>query len=220
MSIVLQKELTKLKEMILDIGKHVEDTFKASMSCLENKDKDGAQVVLESDQIINRKEIEIEEECLKILALHQPVANDLRFIVAALKMNNDLERIADIAGSIARRTIRLIEIDYDTVPEEITVVSKHIKSMLRKSLLAFLEQDTLIARSIIETEDLINKLNREAYKIFVAKHPADLIELERSFLFLSIGKRLERIGDLTTNLAEDLVYIVDGEIIRHSKLKF
>lgn len=220
MSKVLQKELVHLRELILSLGRKVEDLVKSSMLALETKDKNLAQEVLDSDEIIDREEIQIEEECLKLLALHQPVANDLRFIVAALKMNNDLERIADVAASVSRRTIRLIEIGYENVPNEVNVVSKHIKSMLRKSLLALLELDTSIARSIIETEHTVNNLNRDAYQIFVTNQPKDLIELERNFLLLSIGKRLERIADLTTNIAEDLVYIVEGEIIRHSKGKF
>ena len=220
MSKVLQKELVHLRELILEIGQKVEGLVKSAMIALENKDKVLAQEVLDSDEIIDREEIKIEEECLKLLALHQPVANDLRFIVAVLKMNNDMERIADIAASVSRRTIRLIEIGYDVVPSDLNIVSKHVKAMLRKSLLALLEFDTTIARSIIDTENTVNKLNRDAYTQFASILPKDLIELERNFLFLTVAKRLERIADLTTNLAEDLVYIVDGDIIRHSKGKF
>jgi len=219
MSKVLQSELTHLRELILCMGQKVEGLVKTAMLALETKNRNLAQEIFSSEEQIDRDEIKIEEECLKILALHQPVANDLRFIIAALKMNNDLERIADIATSVSRRTIRLVEIGYEAVPNEVNIISQNVKSMLRKSLLALLELDTSIARSIIATEGTVNKLNRETYHRFVSALPEDLVEHERNFLFLSIGKRLARISDLTTNLAEDVVYIVEGEIIRHSKGK-
>lgn len=219
MSKVLQSELSILKEHILSLGEKVEGLVKTAMIALETKDKALADEVFNSEELIDKEEIKIEEECLKILALHQPVANDLRFIIAVLKMNNDLERIADVATSVARRTLRLIEIGYAVAPEELILISEHVKSMLRKSLLALLEMDTNIARGIVETESSVHQLNKNSYHKFISVLPTDLVENHRNYLFLSIGKRLERIADLTTNLAEDLVYIVEGEIIRHGKGK-
>ncbi len=219
MSKVLQNELSILKEHILSLGEKVEGLVKSAMLALETKNKALAEEIFDSEKVIDKEEIKIEEECLKILALHQPVANDLRFIIAVLKMNNDLERIADVATSVSRRTLRLIEIGYTTVPEELISISKHVKSMLRKSLLALLEMDATIARGIVKTDSSVHQLNKESYNKFISVLPTNLDDNHRNYLFLSIGKRLERIADLTTNLAEDMVYIVEGEIIRHSKGK-
>jgi phosphate transport system protein len=217
MSKVFEREIGRLKEIVLSFGAQVEEQVKLSVEALENQDGELARRVIKGDREIDEAEVVLEEECLKILALHSPVAGDLRFVVATLKINNDLERIADLAVSVAKRTVRLIELEFDKVPEEVEAIYKHVRLMLRKSLLSLLEQDVEIARGIIETDKLVNTLNRKIYQDFVSRAYETNIDREKQLLMLTIGKRFERISELTTNVAEDVLYLAEGEIVRHHR---
>lgn len=217
MSKVFEREIGRLKEVVLSFSAQVEDQVRLAITALENRDRDLAKQVIANDEEIDEAEVVLEEECLKILALHSPVAGDLRFVVAALKINNDLERIADLAVSVAKRTKRLIELEYDRVPEEVESIYKHVRLMLRKGMLSLFEQDVEIARSIIETDKLVNTLNRKIFMDYVSRPYETNEEREKQLLLLTIGKRFERISELTTNVAEDVIYLVEGEIVRHQR---
>jgi phosphate transport system protein len=174
---------------------------------------------MESDDQIDDLEVDLEEECLKILALHQPVANDLRFIIAVLKINNDLERIGDLAGNIAERTIALAdEKERIVAPTHFPAMVAGVEEMLKKSLDALVNLDLRLAAQVCRMDDQIDKLHAQTYSLVkqeVRSHPDQLDSLLH---YLTISRHLERIADLATNLAEDVIYMIEGDIVRHTGL--
>jgi phosphate transport system protein len=161
------------------------------------------------------EEVEVEEDCLKILALYQPVAIDLRFVVAVLKMNNDLERMADTAVNIARRAEYLASQPQVDLPPSLTDMTQKVQGMVKQSLDAMVQGDTALARKVCVADREVDQLNK-AMHVWIQeemrKHPD---QIERLMHTLSISRHLERIGDLATNVAEDVIYTVEGEIVRH-----
>ncbi|MDH3670118.1 MAG: phosphate signaling complex protein PhoU [Gammaproteobacteria bacterium] len=175
-----------------------------------------ARAVISRDKQIDDREVELEEECLKLLALHQPVAADLRLIVAVLKINNDLERIGDHAVNIAERAEQLAGLKRVPVPDEIVELSKQAKLMLRKCLLAFVETDADIAKGVIGTDDLVDELNKRLYDELINRIRRQPDNVEQAVFMLSVCRQLERIGDHACNIAEDVLYLLTGDIVRHS----
>jgi phosphate transport system protein len=164
--------------------------------------------------------VEVEEECLKILALHQPVATDLRFIVAVLKINNDLERIGDLAVNMASRARKLAEIK---TPPKVRVDfqggQNRVREMLRRSLESLVNLDEKLATWVCTADEEIDNVNRSVFKQVsdgIKQHPEDA---DRLIMLLSVSRNLERIGDHTTNIAEDVLYMVRGEIVRHTRVE-
>lgn len=217
MAKVLFVELENLKKNIFELCTMVEDSFKNAFKSIMEGDANLAQEVIDNDMEIDHKEIAVEEECLKILALHQPVAADLRFIIAALKINNDLERIGDLAVNVAERIVNLstlekIDLDFDF--NEMLVKSM---AMVKKALDAFISFDTALAFEVCAADDEIDDMNRKMFDIFreeVLKNPKHNDQMVQ---YLLIARHLERVADHATNIAEDVIYMIDGEIIRHSK---
>ena len=157
----------------------------------------------------------MEEECLKILALHQPVAIDLRFVVAVLKLNSDLERIGDLAVNIAERAQFLSTREPVPVPLDFGGMAQATRNMLRRALDALVNMDIGAAWEVLKSDDVVDEINREMFvqvQDGIRKHP-DM--LEALIHLLSASRHLERIADLATNIAEDVIYMVDGEIVRH-----
>lgn len=218
MSVHLHKAIESLKARILNLSSLVEESVTKALKAVETRDARLAAEVIEGDKVIDTIEVEVEEECLKILALHQPVATDLRFIVAVLKINNDLERIGDLAVNMASRARKLAEIQ--TTPEvEIDFGGAEInaRQMLRKSLEALVNLDIEVAKWVCAADEDVDAANRGVFRQVVQgikEHPADA---ERLILLLSVSRNLERIGDHTTNIAEDVLYMVRGDIVRHTK---
>ena len=215
MTIQLKKEIDKLKQQILKLGAEVESSVRLAVKSILERDPVQAKKVIDHDSEIDSFEVEIEEDCLKTLALHQPVAVDLRFIVAVLKINNDLERIGDLAVNIAEREIivsKKREIDF---PPGLERMSEIAQSMLRKSLESLINMDSKSARQVLEMDDELDELNSKIYdrvKDDMKKKPEDLTCMVQ---FLTIARNLERIGDQATNICEDVIYLVEGNIIRH-----
>lgn len=176
------------------------------------------QVIL-ADQKVDSLEVKVEEECLKILALHQPVAADLRYVIAVLKINNDLERIADLAVNIAERTKTVSRHPNIKIPFDLHEMLKITVAMVKASVDSLVTNDTVLAREVIQDDDKIDDFNKEAHRVFqkqIFKNP-DLTKYYISML--SVSKNLERIADHATNIAEDVIYMIEGEVIRHrSKL--
>jgi phosphate transport system protein len=174
-----------------------------------------ARRVIEGDATIDEMEIDVEEECLKVLALHQPVAGDLRFIVAVLKINNDLERIADLAVNIAERAINLASKPPVAIPFDLFGMAHSASSMLKNSLNAMINLDSELASQVCVLDDEVDAANREAFgriqdEILQSPQLIDpLIQL------LSVSRHIERIADLATNIAEDVIYMARGQIVRH-----
>ena len=210
------KELEKIKKEILSLGSIVEDRVRMSIKAIETRDADIAKKIINGDYEIDGMEVEIEEECLKILALYQPVAVDLRFIATVIKINSDLERIADEAVNIARGvnylSKRKEDFDFDVDFSE--MVDK-TQFMLKRSLDALVNLDTDIAVNVCVLDDEVDKMNGEVHRLVknaVKKNPE---KGEHLINLLLISRHLERIADHATNIAEEVIYLVDGEIVRH-----
>ncbi|AJF07455.1 phosphate signaling complex protein PhoU [Geoalkalibacter subterraneus] len=219
MTLHIQREMDRLKKSILSLSAIVEESVQKAVLAVENLDVELARKVMESDDQIDDLEVDLEEECLKILALHQPVANDLRFIIAVLKINNDLERIGDLAGNIAERTIALAdEKERIVAPTHFPAMVAGVEEMLKKSLDALVNLDLRLAAQVCRMDDQIDKLHAQTYSLVkqeVRSHPDQLDSLLH---YLTISRHLERIADLATNLAEDVIYMIEGDIVRHTGL--
>jgi len=215
MALHMQRAIDKLKKGILSLCAIVEGNVLNAVKALENRDSELAKAVIEADLEIDQMEVELEEEGLKILALHQPVAIDLRFIVAVLKMNNDLERIGDLAVNVAEHAIFLATQNVIDIPLDFPGMVDQAKAMLQKSLDALVNMDCQLAREICAADDEVDAIHRQMYgevKEGIQKNPDHfdcLIHL------LQASRHLERIADHATNIAEDVVYMVEGEIVRH-----
>lgn len=209
-------EIEKLKKMILGLGAQVENNLNRAVLSMVRKDTELADQVIELDALIDRLEVDVEEECLKILALHQPVAIDLRFIVACLKINNDLERIGDLAVNVAERAKLLAKKkDIPSIALDLAGMADKTQIMVRRSLDALVNMDSKLAASVRTSDDEVDELNRFVYrqvKQGLREHPENISALLH--LLLS-ARQLERIADHATNIAKDVIYMVEGKIVRH-----
>lgn len=215
MSKHLEKDLGYLKKEILSMGAMVEEAAKKAISSLVTRRPDLAKEVMDGDDAINTKENQIQEECLKVLALHQPVAEDLRFIVTVMKVNNDLERMGDLAVNIAERAAYLSARNPIKIPLNFPKMLEKTQEMLHDSLNALVNLDTNIARQVCQEDDEVDALNREMYVVLQDLMREDSDAIKRAVHTLSISRHLERIADLATNVAEDVIFMVEGEIVRH-----
>jgi phosphate transport system protein len=211
----LQREIENLKRMILALSAIVEESVRQAVSAVETRDPQLAADVLAKDHQIDRMEMEVEEECLKILALYQPVAGDLRLIIAVLKINNDLERIGDLGVNLAERAVYLAERPPVGIPFDFAEICHRSLDMLRQSLDALMTRDAKLAYGVLSADDEVDAINREMYgKITQAIH-SDPQRTDCMLSYLSATRGLERIADYATNIAEDVIYMIDGEIVRH-----
>lgn len=217
MSLHLQRDLDALKKEILQLGNIVESAINFALLSLINREADLADKAMQFEKEINSKEVLIEEECLKILALHQPVAVDLRFIVVVLKVNNDLERMGDIARNIAMRAKYLASQPHVPVFEEMSSeLPETVRSMVRKSLDSLVSLDLDLAISVMKMDDRVDEINRKMYVEVKRIIEADVRNTDVALNLLSTSRYMERIADLSTNIAEDVVFMVDGRVVRHS----
>jgi phosphate transport system protein len=210
-----QKEIDNLKKLILGLGTIVEEQINKAMIALQRRDAQLAEEVINKDREIDLLEIDIEEECLKILALYQPVAQELRFVISVLKMNNDLERIGDLAEGIAKRAKYLSKKPPIELLSEFIPIAEKVKSMLKKSLDALVNSNADLAREVIASDNEVDKLTKQLQKKTIVEIQKEPGRAKDYFSIRSIIKNLERIADSATNVAEDIVYLCSGEIIRH-----
>ena len=215
MAEILDKELEKLKKMVSTISMNVEESMNKAIKSFIKHDSKLAKEVIKFDSTIDSLEIEIEEECLKILALHQPVAIDLRYIISIMKINNDLERIGDLASNIAHLAIMLEDKKqvnvHDIIPEMTDIVS----CMLKNSLDALFSKDADLAISVQKTDDDVDTLHSKMFTYISERIKVDSDLFDSLMPMLSASRCLERIADHCTNIAEDTEYFVSGEITRH-----
>jgi phosphate transport system protein len=217
MSVHLQREIERVKKSILALCAIVEDQVQMAVEALLERDADLARTVEERDNDIDQREVEVEEECLKILALHQPVAIDLRFIVAAMKINNDLERIGDLAVNIARKAASFAEETQMEIRFDIAGMWEKTHAMLRDSLDALVNMDGPLAVEVCRRDDEVDRIKREirvGVEEQIGREPERVRPLMR---LLAVSRNLERIADCATNIAEDVIYMSEGRIIRHNK---
>jgi len=211
----IERQIEHLKERILRLGTLVEEAISKSITALINRDVTLAQRVMANDEEIDRMEVEVEEECLKLLALYQPVAADLRLVVAMLKINNDLERMGDLAKNIAKRVSQLAEHKPLDLPPEIRTMAMQAQDMVKQCLDAVVRGDPALARLVREEDDLVDD-GRQRIQRRVMQGIKDDPEAVESLLRInSVSKHIERIADMATNIAEDVIYMVEGEIVRH-----
>lgn len=211
----LARALEALKKEILTAGAVVEQTIDRSITALIHRRPGLAEEVLNGDDEIDAREVEIEEECLKTLALYQPVAADLRFIVAIMKVNNDLERMGDLAVNIAQRARYLGKRDPISIPDDFYEMAAKVRLMVRWSLDALVNQDVQMAKDVLISDSDIDTAHRNMFKVLEDIMASDALTIRRAVNTLSASRNLERIADLATNIAEDVIFMVDGEVVRH-----
>jgi len=217
MTVHFQHELEKIKKAILSLGAMAEERVYMATKAIVSSDQTIARKIIDHDFEIDEMEVEIEEECLKVLALHQPVAVDLRFIVAVIKINNDLERIGDEAVNIAHRIIRMAKIGQSGMYFDYTDMVEKVRNMLRKSLDSMVNLDLDEAYHVRMLDDEVDNIRDEAYekmKGAIREDPEHLQYLVNLYL---ISRHLERVADHATNIAEEVIYLIEGEIVRHGK---
>jgi phosphate transport system protein len=208
-------EIENLKKKILTLGTVVEESLHKAMRAVDERDAKLARKIVDDDEEIDRMEVELEEDCLKVLALYQPVAIDLRYIVAILKINNDLERIGDLAVNLAQRAEYLsarerVEISFDYLD-----MARKVERMLKDSLDALVNLDAKLAREVWATDDEVDDLYRQMFGLVQEYILADPDQMDQYLQYVSVARYLERVADHATNIAEDVIYMVTGEIVRH-----
>ncbi len=216
----LHGAIESLKKKLLSLSAIVEESVHKAAVALRDRNTGLAQSVIDSDIDIDHMEVDIEEECQKILALHQPVAHDLRFIIAVLKINNELERIGDLAVNIAERSVYLAQQEKIDIPFDFPGMSAKAQSMLRMSLDALVNQDVKLAYKVCAADDEVDAINTDMYyqvQEGIRKHPE---HMESLIHLLSVSRHLERVADQATNIAEDVIYLIQGEIVRHRTEKY
>ncbi|PHX98884.1 MAG: phosphate transport system regulatory protein PhoU [Planctomycetaceae bacterium] len=211
----IERQIEHLKQKILLLGTLVEEAISKSITALINRDASLAQRVMASDDEIDRMEVEVEEECLKMLALYQPVAADLRFVVAALKINNDLERMGDLAKNIAKRVSQLCNGEPCELPPEIRTMAMKSQEMVKHCLDAVVNADPSLARQVREEDDAVDQARGHIRRKILQGIKSQPEKLETLLRINSVSKHIERIADMATNIAEDVIYMVEGDIVRH-----
>ena len=217
---MLEKRISILKEKLLKMANIAEEMVNGSMKALVEKDKELARKVkFENEPIVNNLEIEIDEYAVETLALFQPKARDLRTVVMILKMNNDLERVGDLATNIAEFAMELIP-QPDVKPYIDLPRMSHIAvEMLDDAITAFISQDAKLGRDVCRRDDIVDNLNEQIIRELLTFMIQDPKTIGRSLLIIRISENLERVADLATNIGEDVVYIVESEIIKHRQKK-
>lgn len=211
------RELEKLRKKLLHEAAVVEDAIERALQSFIDRDLDLANEVIAGDRAIDELEIDVEEDCLKILALYNPVAVDLRFIVSVLKMNNDLERMGDIAVSIARRASYLARRDaHLAMPPEFHQMANSVSDMIRQSLDALINGDVDLAVSICKQDDDVDRMKRRISNELRDRLAAEPASVRGLLKMMDVTRHLERLADLATNIAHDVIYLVKGEIVRHT----
>jgi phosphate transport system protein len=211
----LRRDLDRIEKHILEVGSLVEGAIRKATVALVDRRSDLAEEVIQGDALIDAREVEVEEEILKCLALHQPVAIDLRFLVAVLKVNNDLERMGDLAMNVAERSLYLSSHEPLGVHLDFKRMVDLVRGMVSGCLDALVQQDSLHARALCKLDDQVDAMNKEMFVVLerhMLEHPESI---ERAVHALSASRHLERIADLATNIAEDVVFMVEGDVIRH-----
>ena len=211
-----RKELESIKKRILTLGALVEDRVRLAVQSVDQIDAEIAGRIIKTDYEVDAMEVEVEEECLKVLALHQPVAVDLRFIIAVIKINNDLERIGDQAVNIAQRVEIIAKRPKPPFMFDYSVMAEKVQRMLKMSLDAFVNLDVDIAYKVITLDDEVDQIKNEAYDQ-IKQAIKDLPERVGYYInLLLISRHMERLADHATNVAEEVISLVEGEILRHA----
>jgi len=211
-------QLGSLKEQLLGMSAKAEERTDLAVEALLARDTDKANLVIDGDVDINKLEIEVEQAAVELLALQQPMARDLRFIIGAIKVSNDLERVGDHAVNIAESAIRLAEKPKVNIKiPEIEVMARRARKMLGDSLDAFIRADGALGRKVCREDDVVDALHDSVFRVLLTHMMADPKTITPSLELLLVGRNLERIADLATNISEDAVYLAEGKQIKHHR---
>lgn len=215
MAVHLERDLEQLKKKILNLGSKVEDSINKAIQALVDRRPKLAEEVVDLDSAIDASEVEIEEDCLKILALHQPVAKDLRFIIAVLKVNDQMERMGDQAANIALRAKFLAQNEPIDTPVDLTEMVETVREMVHESLEALVNQDSSQARDVIDMDETVNQGHQTMFDEIQDTMAENTDTIERAIHTLLVSRYLERMGDLAKNICEEVIFLVEGEVLRH-----
>src|SRR5215813_8256434 len=209
------QELDELKHRILAMAGMAEQAIDLAVQAYAQRDLALCKRVLDNESAINRAEREVDELAIDLLAMQQPMAVDLRFILAVIKINADLERVGDQAVNIAQRVLNMIELPVSDLPVDIPAMAGKVRAMVRDALRSFIEGDTDLARHVLEADDEIDRMNKEAFATlskYMQSHPEGAAQALDA---LSVARNLERVADHATNIAEDVIFWVRGADVRH-----
>lgn len=212
------EDIRRLTELLLKMGAMVEDSISESIKALVDRDTDLANRVIERDQDIDALELRIDQEVLELIAKMQPMAFDLRFVATIMKITPDIERIGDLAQDICERAIELNREPRLKPVGEMEELARASQEMVRKALDAFVRRDADLAREVIEMDDYVDQLTERSFRELLTYMAESSGNVSRAIRLTFIGKYFERIGDSATNICEMVVYLVDGEVVKHSDL--
>ena len=217
-NLLLQREIDSLNKQILQLGGQVEENLRQGVQSIRTRNTLQAYAVQDEDQLVDSLEVQVEEECMKLLALHQPVASDLRYIVSVLKINGDLERIGDLSKSLGKHAYTFSKKEKLPVPQPLSEMAVLAREMLTKSLNALIERDVNACQRIIHQDKNVDRLYGEVYDWLMEGMNQNLPKAGARLNIYLAAKDLERIADHACNIAEDVIYLVSGEIVRHHDL--
>ena len=210
-----EQQIEDLKQQLLHMSGLAERIIRKAVESLQRRDAALAEEVFLDDKAIDRLEIEIEERCLQLLALQHPLATDLRLVTSALKISTDLERVGDHAVNIAGCAKKLVELPSERPLADLGPLVEGATGMLREALDSFVRRDAEAARRLVLRDDEVDELNRHLFSELLARMVCDPAEIEASMAYVLVGRNLERVGDLATNVAEEVVFIAEARVIKH-----
>jgi phosphate transport system protein len=211
-----QEELEQFKQRLLTMGGLAEERLRSAMAALVNRDTAGVDVVLRGDEPLNQLHIEIDNRAVTLLALQQPIAVDLRAIVAGMKINTDLERVGDLAVNIAEATRRYLVLAPVKPLVDLPRMAEIAKGMLRDALDSFVSRDIALAESVLNRDDRLDELKTQVFRELLTYMLEDPSKIEAALVLILVSRHLERIGDHATNVAEDVIFMVSARDVRHS----
>ena len=213
-----EENYSMLKHKLVEMGGLVQQVVSSSIKALSTSDVDLARETIQDDEHVDRLEVEIDELVLKLLALQQPMAIDLRFLITALKINNDLERMGDQATNVAQNVILLKSVDLKQIDthHDFESMEQSVMEMVQKTIDAFTSGDVELARGVIAQDDEVDNLNTRIIDKLVNHLRTNPSDADSCIALLLITRNLERIGDLCTNIAEDVIYYIEGKIVKHT----
>jgi phosphate transport system protein len=212
---LFDEELTRLKEKLLRMAALVEEAIELSLEALKAHKEEPAREVMKGEEAINLLDVEIDETCMRLLALRQPMAGDLRFIAAAMKIGSDLERMGDLAVNVAEQALELTKGPLLKPLIDIPRMAVLVQAMVRDSINAFINRDELLARNVCERDDEVDGLDDQIFRELLTYMMQDPATIARAVSLILVGRNLERIADHATNIGEDVIYLVRGKTIKH-----
>jgi phosphate transport system protein len=210
-----EREMQALKNRLLNMGAMVEERVHMAIQALMERNQGAAEAIVKGDVEVNELQIEIDDRCLKLLALQQPMASDLRLITSAMKINADLERIGDQAVNIAENAIKMLAAPPLKPLLDLTRMAEMAERMTRDSLDAFVRRDVTLAREVLAQDDEVDALKDTIFRVLLTYMMADPGTIERALSLILISRNLERIADHATNIAEDVIFLVEARDVRH-----